>query len=330
MSKYISLITITQLSRHDCLLNLYELIKLQTYKENVVEWVIVEGSKTKEDANKNKDFIDTLIYKHNRFQSRQSYASGRLDVIDIIINYVYSHAYPNYNENKLSDLRNIGNKWCSGDIIICMDDDDYYPPERIEHAVNCLMHSSKLIAGCSSVHMYEYDMQKLYQFDCFGENHSTNNCLAYKRKYLDNHSHSPGLSHGEELSFTNKFSEPMIQLNSNKTIVVSSHNNNTFNKKNLCVSGSAGMHDFLHEVIDMPVFEFIPVDIFNKMKLLFVKPIVSNNTYVAGTSALNGDVSMNSDLYVNQDLSVTGNSYVDCSSSKLYVTKKLGIDCENV
>lgn len=309
MSKSVSLVTITQLIRHDCLLNLYELIKLQTYKENVVEWVIVEGSKTKEDANKNKDLIDTLIYKHKRFQSRQSYGSGRLDVIDIIINYVNSHAYPNYIENKLSDLRNIGNKWCSGDIIICMDDDDYYPPERIEHAVNCLTHSSKLIAGCSSVHMYEYDMQKLYQFDCFGENHSTNNCLAYKRKYLDNHSHAPGLSHGEELSFTNKFSEPMIQLNSNKTIVVSSHNNNTFNKKNLCVAGSAGMHDFLHEVNDMPVFEFIPVDIFNKMKLLFVKPIVTND--------YSGNLVCNNNLF-------------DCSSSKLSSTRNLVIDCENV
>jgi glycosyltransferase involved in cell wall biosynthesis len=229
----------------------------------------VEGSKTKEDAIKNKECIDALIYKHSRFQSRQSYGSGRLDVIDMQINYVNSHAFPNYTDNKLSDLRNIGNAWCSGDIIICMDDDDYYPPERIEHAVNCLMNSSKLIAGCSPVHMYEYDMQKLYKFDCFGENHSTNNCFAYKRKYLENHSHAPGLSNGEELSFTNKFSEPMIQLNSNKTIVVSSHNNNTFNKKDLCISGSAGMHDYLHEVSDIPVTEFIPIPIFDKMKLLF-------------------------------------------------------------
>jgi hypothetical protein len=46
-----SIITVNQLVRSSCLLNLYELIKLQTY-QNIIEWVIVEGSKIKEDAEK--------------------------------------------------------------------------------------------------------------------------------------------------------------------------------------------------------------------------------------------------------------------------------------
>jgi glycosyltransferase involved in cell wall biosynthesis len=246
-------------------MNLYELIKLQTYNAGLIEWVIIEGSKTESDALQNKKLIDSLIYRNTQFIASQVYPSGRISDINISINYVDF----SYN-NKLSDLRNIGNKWCSGEIIICMDDDDYYPPSRIEHAVNCLLNSSKLIAGCSATYMYEYDMQKLYKFDSFGDNHSTNNCFAYKREYLNDHEYESGLSFGEEKSFTNGFTEPMIQLDSVKTIVVSSHNNNTFDKKPLCLSGSSGHHYYLHEEDDIQITELVPIHIFNKMKMLFI------------------------------------------------------------
>ena len=46
--------------------------------------------------------------------------------------------YIEYSGKALSDLRNIGNNKCSGDIIVCMDDDDYYPVERVSHAVDAL------------------------------------------------------------------------------------------------------------------------------------------------------------------------------------------------
>ena len=51
----VSIVTITQSNRYDCLMNLYELIKLQNY-QNIKEWIIVEGSKNENDAliNKNK------------------------------------------------------------------------------------------------------------------------------------------------------------------------------------------------------------------------------------------------------------------------------------
>ena len=161
-----SIITINQLVRCDCLLNLYELIKLQTYK-NIIEWVIVEGSKTKEDADKNKENINKLIETH------ELYKPQNLKHMKIV--------YIEYTGKALSDLRNIGNNKCSGDIIICMDDDDYYPIERISHAVDSLQKSNALIAGCTDIYLYEYFMDKLYKFKGFHEKHTTNNCMAFKK-----------------------------------------------------------------------------------------------------------------------------------------------------
>ena len=241
----VSIITITQLKRFNCLLNLYELIKLQDYK-NIIEWVIVEGSKNIEDAKTNSNNIQELKKK---------------SIINI--NYV------EYTGKKLSELRNLGNNTCIGDIIVCMDDDDYYPVERVSHSVESLEKSSALIAGCTDIYMYEYFMGKLYKFKGFHDKHTTNNCMAYKKQYLINHRHLDGLDMAEEKSFTNDFTEPMVQLNSKKCIIVSSHDYNTFNKREICVGGSLGVNPSLYEVNDNPITNYIPIDIFTRMNNLF-------------------------------------------------------------
>jgi hypothetical protein len=260
----VSIITISQLKRFDCLLNLYELIKLQTFK-NIIEWVIVEGSNNSEDADKNSENINNLINNNDQ---------------QFKINYV------EFTGKKLSDLRNLGNNKCIGDIIVCMDDDDYYPPERVSHAVESLENSSILIAGCSDIYLYEYFMGKLYKFRGFHERHSTNNCFAFKKEYLRNHQHHSGLDMAEEKSFTNDFTEPMIQLNSKKCIIVSSHNYNTFNKRELCVGGSLGVNPSLTELSDHPITSYIPSEIFNKMKKLFYKEEISPYDIVYMTGGL--------------------------------------------
>lgn len=259
----VSIITINQLKRKECLLNLYELIKLQTYK-NIIEWVIVEGSHNESDANENKNHIMKLK-----------------ETSQININYI------EYTGKKLSDLRNLGNNACQGDIIVCMDDDDYYPPERVESAVTTLDKSSCLIAGCSDIYLYDYFLDKLYKFKGFHDKHTTNNCMAFKKEYLKDHRHDSGLEMSEEKSFTNNFTVPLVQLNSKKCIIVSSHDYNTFNKRELCIGGSYGINKTLDEVNDHPITSYIPKDIFNKMKSIFYKPEDSPYDIVYYTGSFN-------------------------------------------
>ena len=231
----VSLLTITQRSRNKCLKNLLEFILQQTYKD-IIEWVIVEGSKTKKEAEENKEFIMNEIFIHE---------------IHFPIKYV-DYEEGSKEGSKLSDLRNRGNDSCKGDIIVCMDDDDYYPPKRVETAVAKLNNSTKQIAGCSYAYMYHYNLEKLYKFKSFGRNHSTNNCLAYKKEYLLTHRHEAGLDLGEEMSFTNGFTEPMIQLDSEDCIVISSHKSNTFDKTPLCIKENNKIREILTNNIILP------------------------------------------------------------------------------
>ena len=121
--------------------------------------------------------------------------------------------------------------------------------------------------------MYDYFLDKMYKFKEFGPNHSTNNCLAYKREYLEKHSHSPGLRSGEEHSFTNGFTEPMIQLSARKTIVISSHDTNTYNKRSVCEASNLGRNPMLRLVSGSPLNEYIPLEIYDRLKGIFTKEL---------------------------------------------------------
>jgi glycosyltransferase involved in cell wall biosynthesis len=246
----VSIVTITQYSRFNCLKNLYNLIKLQDYT-NIKEWVIVEGSKNTNDAYLNKINLNILKDYLSPFE----------------IKYIeYTH------ETHLSDLRNIGNNACTCDIIVCMDDDDYYPPTKISSLVKSFANMNKIsktdynIAGCSAAYMYDYDLNKLYKFKKIHNGHSTNNCMAFKREYLANHKHDFGLDMAEEASFTNWFTEPMIQVNPLHCIVISSHGKNTFDKKQIIEDLE---NSYLSQVTDILVTDLIPIDIFKMMQTLF-------------------------------------------------------------
>ena len=243
LGQKVSLITVTQFARYECLLTLYDLIQMQTYN-NILEWIIVEGSRTAEDGLQNKINVQKIIDYHYNLNNDNNGEKRKFNIV-----------YLNYSGKKLSDLRNMGNGACKGDIIVCMDDDDYYPPERVQHAVEC-----------SDIYMYEYFLERLYKFKGFHSYHSTNNAMAFKREYLQKHRHAPGLDRAEEASFTNHFTVPMVQLNAKKCVIVSSHNYNTYSKREMCISSSLGTHPVLDEHNRGSITHYIPPNIFNRIR----------------------------------------------------------------
>jgi hypothetical protein len=56
----VSILTITQYKRRECIEILFDIIVDQTYK-SILEWVIVEGSPSEDLANLNKEFIEKVI-----------------------------------------------------------------------------------------------------------------------------------------------------------------------------------------------------------------------------------------------------------------------------
>jgi glycosyltransferase involved in cell wall biosynthesis len=134
----------------------------------------------------------------------------------------------------LGKKRNEMHSKCKGDIIIYLDDDDYYPPERVSHAVETLeKNPSFLIAGSSELHIYFKHINKLFQFGPYAPYHSTAASFAFRKQLLLQTSYDETKALAEEIHFLKKYSIPLIQLDIKKTILVFSHCHNTFDKKKL-------------------------------------------------------------------------------------------------
>lgn len=272
-STTVSIITITQLNRFECIKILLDLIKKQTYN-NIIEWVIVEGSKTLDEMVFNKKNIIELIEKE------QPYVKFKIIYIE-----------KNTNK-KLGELRNIGNKICQGDITVCMDDDDYYPPDRVKHAVYKLSNSPNKIAGCSSHLMYDYDIDIFVQMKQLTKNHSINSCMAWKKEYLETNKHDPEKDFGEEQSFTKNFTEPMEQLDPFSTVIISSHSFNTYSKKKFFIAELNKIPNTIDKIIQKPINKYIQPDVLLKYKNIFTKKDYEKDydiVYMCGAFSINWD-----------------------------------------
>ena len=174
----------------------------QTYPQSLIEWIIVDdGDEPVGDLFEGMKNVKYFYYKEKM---------------------------------KLGRKRNVANSKCSNDIIVYMDDDDYYPPDRIKHAVTRLSSKPKiLVAGSSIMYMYYTHINKIYSLGPYGKNHATAGTFAFKRKLLDLTSYEDDAEKAEEKHFLKNYSFPLIQLDPFKTIVVISHNKNTFDKKQI-------------------------------------------------------------------------------------------------
>jgi hypothetical protein len=120
-----------------------------------------------------------------------------------------------------------------------MDDDDFYPPERVSHAVECLMENPNVLcAGSSEMYIYFKDNKyskgnDMVQFGPYGANHATAGTFAFKRKLLKDTKYNEDACLAEEKEFLKDYAVPFVQLDPLKTILVFSHSHNTFDKRTL-------------------------------------------------------------------------------------------------
>jgi glycosyltransferase involved in cell wall biosynthesis len=130
--------------------------------------------------------------------------------------------------------RNILNAEAKGDIIVAMDDDDYYCPERVQHVVQKFLHNPKIdLAGSSELYMYYTDIKDIYKLGPYNPKHATNGTMAYRKSYGKSHLYDETVTHAEERSFLENYRNPMIQLDPFKVMLVMSHSENTFDKKKM-------------------------------------------------------------------------------------------------
>lgn len=174
----------------------------QTYPKDRMEWIIVDDG---------TDKIGDLVKD-----------------IPQVKYYSYDTKMP------LGKKRNLMHDKTKGTIIVYLDDDDYYPPERVAHAVEMLRANPEaLCAGSSEIYVYFNHIKKMYQFGPYGPKHATAGTFAFKRELMLQQRYDDAAELAEEGHFLKNYTIPFVQLDPQKTILVFSHAHNTFDKKQL-------------------------------------------------------------------------------------------------
>ena len=161
-------------------------------------------------------------------------------------------------------------KHARGSIIVYMDDDDYYPPDRISHAVERLQSNPEaLCAGSSEIYIYYKGLGKMYQCGPYGPNHATAGTFAFRSDLLKITKYEDTASLAEERAFLKEYTIPFVQLDPMKTILVFSHEHNTFDKRKMlenphpdyCKESPKTVDMFIHNKNEDSIKQFFMNDI---------------------------------------------------------------------
>jgi len=201
---------------------LIENFKKQTYPAELLEWIVVDD--------------------------------GTDPVGDLFANVPNVKYFFQEEKMKLGKKRNYMHEKTKGEIIVYMDDDDYYPPDRINHAVNKLRSQPQaLCAGSSAIHIYFKHNSTIYQFGPYGPQHATAGTFAFRRELLKLTKYDDEAEVAEEKQFLKNYTIPFIQLNPMKSILCFNHDKNTFDKRRLLINPHP---DYVRETKFTP-FNFI-------------------------------------------------------------------------
>jgi glycosyltransferase involved in cell wall biosynthesis len=201
----VSIITPTY-QRRPFMTALIQIYQQQTYPKEKMEWIILDDGRDKVED----------IFKE---------ASKTIPNL----RYIY---HP--EKLRIGEKRNRLNQEARGNIIIAMDDDDYYPPQRVQTVVDAFAkYPSTNLAGSSKMLMYYMDTKKIYSIGPYGANHATNGTMAWRKSYAEQHTYDNFVTKGEELSFLEQYRHPMIQLDPLSSILVICHTDNTVDKTKL-------------------------------------------------------------------------------------------------
>jgi len=191
-------------NRRPFIQNMFNCFRNQTYPKHRIEWIIVDDG-----TDKIRDLVETSNIPQIRY----------FEVAE---------------KMTLGAKRNYMHSFVRGQIIVYMDDDDYYPPERIEDAVEKLENNPKaLCAGASEIYIYFKHIQKMYQCGPYGPNHATAGTFAFRKELLEQTKYEDHAALAEERAFLKEYTIPFVQLDPMKAILVFSHEHNTFDKRKM-------------------------------------------------------------------------------------------------
>ena len=206
----VSIVTPTY-NRRRFIPSLIKMVQAQTYPRDRMEWVVYDDG---------QEEVKDL------FMAAKKYLPE--------LNFIWSE-----DKMTLGEKRNRLNEEAKGTIIVAMDDDDFYFPERVAEAVRALTGPGQApspkfhLAGSSEVYMFFTDTKEIWKAGPYFEGHATNGTMAWTKEYAKTHRYDETVAFAEEKSFLEGYMNPLVQLNPRKVMLVMSHSDNTFDKTEL-------------------------------------------------------------------------------------------------
>jgi glycosyltransferase involved in cell wall biosynthesis len=274
---FVSICTPT-FNRRPFIHNLIKCVDSQTYPKEKMEWIIIDDG---------TDTIEDMVSHHplvSYFKFDKKMSLGR--------------------------KRNIMHKKTRGSIIVYMDDDDYYPPERVSHAVEMLTnHPSALCAGASEMYIYFKESNQMVQFGPYGPNHATAGTFAFRKELLNDHQYNNDACLAEEREFLKGYTVPFIQLDSMKTILVFSHRHNTFDKRTLLQDPFSSVMRLSEKTVQDFIKDENVVDFFMNLDALLV-------AYPLGEPEMKPDVMKETKILIKKKEEMKRNAMVKQDEKK--------------
>lgn len=227
-------------NRRPFIKNIIQCYKNQTYPKSRMEWIVIDDG---------TDNVQDIFQDENKLPNLKYFATEKMN---------------------LGAKRNFMHTKAKGSIIVYMDDDDYYPPNRVEHAVERLQENPKaMCAGSSELYVYFKTLNRMVQFGPYGPNHSTAGTFAFRKTLLDTTQYDDNAALAEERAFLKDYTVPFVQLDPMKTILVFSHEHNTFDKRELLKNPESPVMRTSDKTVDM----FILNDYEAPIKKFFMEDI---------------------------------------------------------
>lgn len=186
----VSLCTVTGQQTAGLLPLLMQQILAQTYPRQQLEWVVVDdGRDGRLPFQPSEQQLQGLKLRYERLSAAAT----------------------------VGQQRNLSHLLSTGEIVVVMDVDAYYPPGRVEHAVEQLLGSEALVAGCSQQPVLLLAQRQLWLTGASGPNQAPAATLAYKRELLQHTGWDPTANTNDDVSLLQGGSFVLEPLDANFT-----------------------------------------------------------------------------------------------------------------
>lgn len=181
-------------------------MKKQTYKN--IHWIIIDNSSEEEQSwGKIKEKTDIPPFTYIRILDKKPIGELRNICLE--------------EAKKLNPI-----------YIAFWDDDDYYPPQRIQKSVEALETERQYdIVGCEIMPVFIVKDNVMVEVGPYGANHATASVWVFRRSIAENRKFNNGDVKAEEGNFTRDWTLSMKMIPHKDAILVIGHSRNTVSKE---------------------------------------------------------------------------------------------------